>query len=65
MSNPKYSLWTIHHRSVEYVELEKEKDTSSMSEVDKWMKESMWNTASFYREEDTINADYVQTFSEE
>jgi hypothetical protein len=65
MSNPKYSLWTIHYRSVEYVELKKEKDTNSLSEVSKWMKRSMLNnTASFYTEEDTLNADYVQTFSE-
>ncbi len=59
----KYSLWKIQHESAERVSLNKVKDTNSTKEVDRWMDASMWNAASHYREEDELNADYVQTFN--
>lgn len=61
----RYSLWKVEHESVYTVMLYKVRDTNSTKEVDKWMSESMYNTASFYREEDEVNANYVQTFTEE
>lgn len=60
----KYSLWTVDHESVSHVTLIKEKDTNSSREVDKWM-ETYGNVASFYRSEDELPADYVQTFQEQ
>ena len=61
----RYSLWKIEHESIYTVMLYKVRDTNSTKEVDKWMSESMYNAASFYREEDEVNANYVQTFTEE
>jgi len=61
----KYSLWNIEHESVYTVMLYKVRDTNSSKEVDKWMSAGMYNAASFYREEDEINANYVQTFTED
>lgn len=61
MKNKKYSIWRIVHESVYTVTLEKVKDTNSEHEVDRI--NDGWNfTASFFRTEETINADYVQTF---
>jgi len=59
----KYSLWTIEHESASMVTAIKEKDTNSMKEVIKWLERSWYNAASFYRKEDELPADYLQTFS--
>lgn len=61
----KYSLWKIEHESIYTVMLYKVRDTNSNKEVEKWMNQSTYNTASFFREEDEVNAMYVQTFEEE
>lgn len=58
----KYSLWKLDHESVYRVSALKVKDTNSDKEVDKWIEESFTNAASFYREEDELNAEYLQTF---
>jgi len=59
---PKYSLWTIEHESIYTVTAYKVKDTSSTKEVDTWLNKDYNNVASFYREEDEVNAEYLQTF---
>jgi hypothetical protein len=59
---PKYTLWRVEHESIYSVYLYKVRDTSSTKEVDKWMGDG--GTASFYREEDCLNAMYVQCFQE-
>ena len=61
----KYSLWKVVHESIWVVNLEKERDTDSSKEVEKWENEHYNNVASGYREEQTINANYVQTFSKD
>lgn len=61
----KYSLWTIEHESIYTVMCYKVKDTNSSAEVDKWMAKSLENGASFYREEDELNANYVQLFPQD
>lgn len=58
----KYSLWKLEHESCYIVTAYKIKDTNSEKEVDNWMEESYFNAASLYREEDEINANYLQTF---
>jgi hypothetical protein len=58
----KYSLWEMEHESIYTVTAIKIKDTNSGKEVDKWMDKG--GSASFYREEDELPADYLQTFSE-
>ena len=59
----KYSLWKLDHESPYRVSALKVKNTNSDKEVDEWM-EKNWDTnvASFYREEEELNADYLQTF---
>jgi len=65
MSKPfKYSLWELVHESTSTVRAYKEKDTNSSKETDAWMSKSFYNAASFYREEDELNAEYLQTFQE-
>ena len=59
----KYSLWSIEHESVYSVRAYKVKDTNSTTEVDRWERQSTNNVASFYRPEDEVNAQYLQTFS--
>jgi hypothetical protein len=59
----KYSLWTMDHESIYTVMAVKVRDTNSSKEVDKWLEKSWYNAASFYREEDELNADYLQTFN--
>lgn len=61
----KYSLWKLYHESIYSVVAYKVKDTNSSNEVDKWLASSCDNVASFYREEDEVNADYLQTFQEQ
>ena len=58
----KYSLWRLYHDSIYRVDAVKIKDTNSDKEVDEWLEESFTNAASFYREEDELNAEYLQTF---
>jgi len=58
----KYSLWIIEHESPYLVMAYKIRDTNSTREVDDWMEKSWMHTASFFREEDELNADYLQTF---
>jgi hypothetical protein len=58
----KYSLWTIEHESIYMVMAYKVKDTNSSKKVDKWLDESLDNGASFYREENEVNANYIQLF---
>jgi hypothetical protein len=58
----KYSLWIIEHESPYLVMAYKIRDTNSTKEVDDWMEKSFMHTASFFREEDEMNADYLQTF---
>lgn len=62
--NFKYSLWVLDHESGHgySVYAEKVKDTNSIKEVDEWIEKG--NSASFYREEDEINAMYLQLFEE-
>jgi len=61
----KYSLWKLYHESAYLVMAYKVKDTNSKKEIDVWMEKSWMNTASFFREEDELNADYLQTFEAE
>lgn len=58
----KYSLWKLDHESIYTVRAYKVKDTSSSKEVDKWIEKSCSNAASFFREENEVNAAYLQTF---
>jgi hypothetical protein len=58
----KYSLWKLVHENSYLVMAYKIRDTNSTKEVDEWMEKSWMHTASFYREEDELNADYLQTF---
>jgi len=58
----KYSLWIIEHESPYLVMAYKIRDTNNTKEVDEWMEKSWTHTASFFREEDELNADYLQTF---
>jgi hypothetical protein len=58
----KYSLWIIEHESPYLVMAYKIRDTNSQKEIDEWMDKSWMHTASFFREEDELNADYLQTF---
>jgi hypothetical protein len=57
----KYSLWKLDHESIYTVIAYKIKDTNSEKEVDNWIDKSFENVASFYREENEINASYLQT----
>jgi hypothetical protein len=41
------------------------KDTNSTKEIDRHMAQSWMNAASFFREEEEINAYYLQTFEAE
>jgi hypothetical protein len=43
----------------------KVKDTNSTKEIDKHMAQCWMNAASFYREEEELNAEYLQTFEAE
>ena len=58
----KYSLWTLDHESIYTIRAYKIKDTSSSKEVDKWLAKDCDHAASFYREENEVNAAYLQTF---
>ena len=58
----KYSLWILEHESPYLVMAYKIRDTNSQKEIDEWMEKSFMHTASFFREEDEMNADYLQTF---
>lgn len=60
--NKKYSLWRLEHVSPYVVMANKMKDTNDLYSVKKWQSESFLNVASFYREEEEINAMYLQTF---
>ncbi len=60
-----FSLWKLYHESVYTVMAYKVKDTNSSKVVDKWLASSCDNAASFYREEQEINAEYLQTFQEQ
>jgi hypothetical protein len=53
----------MDHESIYTVMAVKVRDTNSSKEVDKWLEKSWYNAASFYREEDELNADYLQTFN--
>ena len=57
-----YSLWRLEHESVYRVNAIKVKDTNSDKEVDEWIADGWLQVASFYREEDELNAEYLQTF---
>jgi hypothetical protein len=59
----KYSLWTLEHESIYTVMAYKVKNTNSQIEVDQWLNKDFFNVASFYREEQEINAQYLQTFN--
>lgn len=61
----KFSLWTIDHESVSSVRAYKEKDTNSSKEVEKWQRKSWGNAASLFRPEEELNAEYLQTFTED
>jgi len=61
----KYSLWKLYHESSYIVIAYKIKDTNSTKEIDKHMAQSWMNAASFFREEEELNADYLQTFEAE
>ena len=58
----KYSLWIVEHESIYTVMAYKVKDTNSDKEVDNWLNKDCDNVASFYRDEQEINANYLQTF---
>lgn len=60
----KYSLWYLEHESVYRVSAQKHKDTNSLKEVERW-ENGLNRVASFYREEEELNADYLQTFSKD
>ena len=60
----KYSLWKLEHESIYTVRAYKVKDTNSSDVVDKWISQDYNNVGSFYREEDEVNAAYLQTFEE-
>jgi hypothetical protein len=59
----KYSLWKLETESVYRINAVKVRDTNSSKEVDKWINQDFDNVASFYREESEVNADHLQTFS--
>jgi hypothetical protein len=61
----KYSLWKLVHENSYLVMAYKIKDTNSTKEIDRHMEKSWMNAASFFREEEEINADYLQTFEAE
>lgn len=57
-----YSLWKLIHESPYRVSAVKIKDTNSEKEVDEWIEDGWLKVASFYRPEDELNAEYLQTF---
>ena len=57
-----YSLWKLEYESIYRVNAIKVKDTNSDKEVDEWIADGWLQVASFYREEDELNAEYLQTF---
>lgn len=61
----KYSLWKLRHENCCVVTAYKVKDTNSTKEIDRHMEQSWMNTASFFREEEELNAEYLQTFEAE
>jgi hypothetical protein len=61
---PKYSLWSLDHESVSSVRALKVKDTNSAKEVEKFQREHTFGGASYYREEDEVNAEYLQLFND-
>lgn len=61
----KYSLWKLYHESAYIVMAYKVKDTNSTKEVDMHIEKSWMNAASFFREEEELNAEYLQTFEAE
>jgi hypothetical protein len=61
---PKYSIWELDHESVWSCRAYKVKDTNSGRELDRILSESPWLVASFYREEEELNAEYLQIFQE-
>jgi hypothetical protein len=60
----KYSLWELEHENSSSVRAYKVNDTNSSKEVDNWIRKSFYNVASFYRKEDELNAEYLQTFQD-
>jgi hypothetical protein len=61
----KYSLWKLYHESAHLVMAYKVKDTNSTKEIDEHMAQCWMNAASFFREEEELNAEYLQTFEAE
>jgi len=61
----KYSLWKLRHENCHVVIAYKVKDTNSTKEVDKHRAQSWMNADSFFREEEELNAEYLQTFENE
>ena len=61
---PKYSIWSIEHESVYHCTAYKVKDVNSGKELDRILAKNPWLVGSFYREEDELNAQYLQTFQE-
>lgn len=57
-----YSLWKLEYESIYRVNAIKVKDTNSDKEVDEWIEDGWMQVASFYRPEDELNAEYLQTF---
>lgn len=64
MSKKTYSLWRLKHISVYVVMAVKVRDTNSSAEVERWVNKDYYNAASFYREEDELNANYLQLFED-
>lgn len=60
----KYTLWKIEHESCYTVTAYKVKDTNSSNEVDRWVEQDWNNAASFFREENELNANYINFFQE-
>jgi len=63
MAKAVYSIWSFEHESIYTVRAYKVKDTNSTKVVEQY--ENKGYSASFYREENELNAMYLQTFSED
>lgn len=62
MSNKQVlSLWELEAESEFVVTAIKIKDTTSMKEAQRWVNKDINNVVSFYREENELNAMYLQT----
>ena len=64
MNHPRYSLWTIEHESCSLVMAVKERDTNNEKDIDRWIRESYFHGASFFRPEKEVPADYLQLFED-